>query len=149
MKKYTTIIAIVIMCIGSSAYAQKINKKLVPSLIINNFQREFPRVFDVEWKIENNTYKVEFEAGSRRQDNSVWYDDMGRILKRKVDISKKDLPTKVLYTINSQFATYKVDDVEKITDQYGTTYSLELKKKREEWKVIINEDGSIISKVID
>lgn len=149
MKKYASIIAIMIMCVASSTYAQKISKKAVPSLIINNFQKEFPRTFDVEWKMEQDAYKVEFETGVWQHDNTVWYDKSGKKLKSKCEISKKDLPKEILNTIQTQFKGYKTNDVKKITDQNETIYTLELKNLYEEWKVSFHANGTLISKIPD
>lgn len=130
-------------------FAQVINHSQVPSVIINHFQQKFIKVSDVEWEMEGENYKVDFETGTLGTDHTVWYGKTGEIIKHKQDISKSNLPQNVQKTLESNFKGYRVEDVEKITEGNTVTYNLELKSFTEEWKVVINSEGKMLNKIAD
>ncbi len=149
MKKFSLICVLSLLFSINIAFGQKIHKSSVPSLIMNSFQQEFPRAFDIEWNLEQDIYKVGFETGLRRHDNTVWYSKTGKKLKQKSEISKKSLPEKVLNSIKTNFDDYKISDIKVIKESGKEIYTLELKKIYEEWKVSIDSEGVITSKVPD
>lgn len=133
----------------TNTFAQDIPQSKVPSLVVNNFQQLFPKAFDVEWKLDGEMYKVEFETGLLNSDHDAWYNNVGKLVKHKEEISKNDLPQKVLIKINLDYSGYTIDDVEKITEGENTIYTLELKKNKEEWKLAFAPDGTVLSKIAD
>ncbi len=149
MKKTFLIGAFALSFIASSAFGQDIPQSQVPSLIVNSFQQTFSKAFDVEWELKGDLYKVEFETGLLGTDHDAWYDKTGKLVRHKEEISKSDLPQKILAKINSDFSGYRIDDVKKITEGSKVTYSLELKTFTEEWKVAFDENGNLLSKVAD
>ena len=149
MKKYFLVSLMTFLLAVNAAFAQKIHKSSVPSIIVNNFHQNFPRAYDVEWKLENELYKVEFETGLRRYDHTVWFDSLGQMKRHKEEISKSKLPAQVTQKINSDFAGYRISDVKKITERKSVLYTLEVKRFNDEWKVSIDSDGNIISKIPD
>lgn len=149
MKKIILIVSFAFTCFANTAFGQDIPQSQVPSVIVNNFQQTFPKAFDVEWELKGETYKVEFETGLLGTDHKVWYDKTGKLVRHKEDISKSDLPQKVLAKINSDYRSYFVSDVKKITEGSKVTYTLELKTFTEEWKVAFDTEGNVLSKVAD
>lgn len=131
------------------ASAQDISQSQVPSLVVNNFQQAFPKALDVEWELDGENYKVEFETGVTGKDHNTWYDKTGKLLRHKEEISKSDLPQKVLTKINTEFKSYRVIDVNKITEGDKVTYTLKLNSFTEEWKVAFDIEGNVLSKVAD
>lgn len=149
MKKTFLIGSFVLALFANTAMAQDLNKSQVPSVIVNNFQKSFPKAYDVEWELDGENYKAEFETGLLGADHDVWYNKTGAQLRHKEEISKSDLPRKVLAKINADFGSYRVDDVKKITESGKATYTLELKSLGEEWKVAFDKEGTVLSKVAD
>lgn len=150
MQKYKLLIFVSIFILSiSSLFGQKIHKKNVPSIIVNSFNQQFPRAYDVEWKMEKDVYKVEFETGLFRTDHTVWYDNSSNMIKHKAEISKRDLPDSVLNMLNDDYEGYKVSDVKMISQDGVSTYTMELKRFDEEWKVNISSDGRLLSKIPD
>lgn len=149
MKRYNLIGALILFIVPLFALGQEIHKRDVPSLIVNSFYQHFPLAYDVEWKKEQEVYKVEFETGVRRNDNSVWFDSFGKIIKHKEEISKSKLPGEVLSKLASEFKDYRVSDIKKITEKDETVYTFELKRAYEEWKVSFDKNGTLLSKVPD
>lgn len=133
----------------TTSYAQDILPSEVPSLIINNFQKSYPRAYDVEWEKKGELYKVEFENGKAGYDIDIFYDQTGKITAKKEEISKKDLPQNILSKVNAEFSGYRVEDVKKHTNGSKVTYSMELKSMTQEWKVVIDSAGTILSKYLD
>ncbi|GAL83652.1 hypothetical protein MYP_879 [Sporocytophaga myxococcoides] len=150
MNRVIIIASFTLISFAKTAFGQDIPQSQVPSVIINNFQQTFPKANDVEWELDGEHYKVDFETGLLGTDHDVWYDKTGKLTRHKEEISKSDLPQKVLKKINSEFGSYRVDDVKKITEEDNkVTYTLELKKLIEEWKVVFDSEGNLLSKLAE
>lgn len=149
MKKVYLTVSLLSAFFINNATAQDLNKSEVPSVIINSFQKTFPKVYDVEWELGGGYYKAEFETGMFGTDHDTWYDKTGRLIRHKEEISKNDLPKKVLAKIKSSFNGYRVEDVKRITENNKVTYTLELKTFTEEWKAAFDNTGNLLSKVAD
>lgn len=149
MNKTRLVALITVLLTIGTVFGHKIHKRDVPSVIINSFHKHFPRAYDVEWKMEQNIYKVEFETGLRRNDHTIWFDNLGKIVRHKEEISKNKLPTQIIKKIDTDFGGYRISDVKRISEDNSVIYTLELKRFNEEWKVSFNPDGSIISKIPD
>lgn len=148
-KRVFLIGSLALISFANTAFGQEIPQSQVPSLIVNNFQQTFPKTFDVEWELKGDLYEVEFETGLLGTDHEAWYDKTGKLVKHKEEISKSDLPQKVSAKINSEFSAYRVEDVKRITESDKVTYTLELKSFTEEWKVMFDKEGAILSKIAD
>lgn len=149
MKRVFLIGSFALVLFANTATAQDLQQSQVPSLVVNSFQKTFPKAFDVEWELDGENYKVEFETGLLGTDHDAWYNKTGKLIRHKEEISKSELPQKVLAKINSDFNGYRVEDVKKITEGDKATYTLELKTISEEWKVAFDSEGNVLSKVAD
>ncbi len=149
MKRFFLIGSFALSFFANTAWGQDIPQNQVPSLILNNFQQSFPKAFDVEWELRGENYEVEFETGLPGRDHNAWYDKTGKLSRHKEEISKSDLPGKVLAKINNDFNAYRVEDVEKITESNKAIYTLELNSFTEEWKVAFDAEGNVLSKIAD
>ncbi|MEH6307143.1 PepSY-like domain-containing protein [Olivibacter sp. CPCC 100613] len=130
-------------------FGQDIQASQVPSVVINNFHKSFSNASDVEWKLQGDLFKVEFETGFLSTDHDAWYDKGGKLIEHKEEISKNDLPSAVRTTIKKDYNNYRVDDVKKVTKGKQVVYTLELKSVREELKVAFDANGKLLSKVLD
>lgn len=148
-KKLFLITALALAFFPHTLLAQDIPQSQVPSLVLNSFQKSFPKAADIEWELKGELYKVEFETGLLGTDHDAWYDNTGKLIRHKEEISKSDLPQNVLAKINSDFNGYRVKDVKKITENNHVTYTLELKTFSEEWKVAFDSQGTMLSKIAD
>jgi|ADurb_Cas_02_Slu_FD_contig_21_1446550_length_974_multi_7_in_0_out_0_2 hypothetical protein len=149
MKRFLIATAVIVALTLSESFAQKIAKQDVPSVIVNNFSKQFSKVYDVEWEKCGDQFKVEFETGLTRVDNSAWYNLNGKMVKHELEISSTALPDKVKQTLKQQFAGFKIDDCKKIVEGQTTNYSMDAEKSNQEWKLIIDSEGKIISKIAD
>ncbi len=140
----------IIACVGltSAVVAQDLLQSDVPSVVVNNFQKAFPKVYDVEWELKGELYEVDFETGVSI-DHEAWYDKTGKLVKHKQEIAKTDLPKAVLNTLNTDFKGYRVEDAKKITEGSKVTYKLDLESTSSEWKVLLSSEGKVLSKIAD
>lgn len=149
MKKIILMSSFVLGLFTNVAFAQDIPQSQVPSVVVNSFQKEFPKAYDVEWELDGENYKVEFETGVLGTDHDVWYDKTGKSIRHIEEISKSDLPQKILAKINNDFSGYRMDDLERITDDGKTSYKVELKSFTEKWKVAFDSEGNVLNKLAD
>ncbi len=99
--------------------------------------------------MENGLYNVEFETGWNI-DHDVWYNDTGKMVKHKEDISPKDLLKSVNQTIKKEFSQYSIDDLKRITEGSEVIYKMEFESLMgQDWKVVMDDKGKILSKVTD
>jgi hypothetical protein len=147
MKIFTLIFAA--LTVLGTAQAQQIPKSQVPSIVLNNFDTQFPKATDVEWELKGALYLVDFET-NWNVDHEIWYDAAGKMTKHREEIAKNTLPAAVLSKINTEFKGYDIDEAEKVTTDNGVCYVVELDAfLKEEWEVTLDENGTIISKLPD
>ncbi|VXC14439.1 MULTISPECIES: PepSY-like domain-containing protein [Chryseobacterium] len=129
--------------------AQDIRQSEVPSIILNHFQKSFPKAADIDWEIKGNYYEVEFETGFLGDDHKILYSRDGKLVRHEEEISKSNLPKTVLASIKRSFNGYRTDDIKKITEGGKVIYNVELKNYSQEWKVIFDAQGRILQKKED
>ena len=129
-------------------FSQDIPQSQVPSLIVNNFRQAFPKVSDEEWEIKGEQYSVEFETGFFT-DHEAWFDQTGKMVKHKQDISRSDLPKVVQAKISKDFSGYRIDDIIKIKMNEVVTYTVELNNLTHEWQVVFNGQGKVLTQLAD
>ncbi|MGO3183252.1 MAG: PepSY-like domain-containing protein [Aequorivita sp.] len=126
----------------SIAMAQDLNASDVPGNLKDAFNKEYPKATDVEWEKKLDNYKVEFDLN--RQDHDVWYNASGTILKKEQEITEAELPQAIRDAIKSNYAGYRVDDVEMIWQNNSTTYEVELEKGQDEKHITFDGDAKVL-----
>ena len=124
------------------AFAQEIRTDEVPSVVLNTFKQKFPKAADVEWKLKNQLYNVEFEVG--RLDHEAWINKTGNIVKHKQDIGQYDLPKEVAGSISKNYKGFRIDDSEKIETGGKSLYKVELKTASKEEDVVFDQNGKLV-----
>ncbi len=124
--------------------AQDAVKNQIPANLSTNFQKAYPNATEVEWDLEGENYKVEFDQDN--METEIWYSKSGAIVKTEMEITENELPAAVKKTVQSKYPKYKIDEVE-ITEENGKkTYEVELEKWFEaDIKAVIAEDGTFIN----
>ncbi|QCR23155.1 PepSY-like domain-containing protein [Pontibacter sp. SGAir0037] len=149
MKKHILIIPAIVLFFSNLALAQDIPQSQVPSVILNNFKKDFPKASDVEWEKEGDLYHVEFETGWNT-DHEIWYQPSGSVSKLKEDITRKELPKEVINRINSDFKGYSLDDLERIRTGAETVYKVELSSfTKQDLEVVLDAKGSVLNQKAD
>ncbi|MAU17001.1 MAG: hypothetical protein CMH46_15845 [Muricauda sp.] len=137
------------LAIALTTQAQDIPQSQVPSVIVNEFNKQFPKATDVEWEMDGSLYNVEFEIGWNI-DHEVWYNAEGKVVKHKEDISKSELPKAVIDRIKTDFKGYSIDDLERISDNGKVVYKMELDALTlQDFDVVVDSKGKILSKIAD
>lgn len=149
MKRYISLSIIALVLGVANIFAQDIPQSQVPSLVLNSFQQKYPKAYDVEWELKGDLYKVEFEKSLLGDDVEVWFDKSGKVVRSKEEISKSELPKAVLDKIDAEFKASIIKDVEKFNENGTISYKVEIKTIREEWDVLFDEKGNILSKKLD
>ena len=148
MKKQALILG-TLLGIQFLGHGQDIGQNEVPSIILNQFNRQFPKATDIEWKLDGHQYQVEFEIGWNL-DHEIWYDPEGNIVKHKEDVAAEELSKAVVQKIDSEFKGYTLDDMERITENGKVVYRVELNSlMHQDWEVILDENGNVLSKKVD
>lgn len=133
--------------IGASA--QDIPQSQVPAVVVNSFQQKFPKAKGVDWELKAGLYEAEFETGLFGTDHEVWIQSNGKIVRHKEELAKNDLPKVVIAKVKKDFPDYRIEDVKKITEEQKITYAFEVKSRADEWKLVVDTQGSILGKIRD
>lgn len=137
-------IAAILLLTAASANAQDLMTSQVPTDLNTSFQKAYPNATDVEWEMEGENYKVEFDMG--KMDNEIWYSKDGNTIKTEMEITENDLPAAAKNTAQSKYPDYKIDEVEMTEENGKKTYEVELEKWfQEDIKLVISENGTLIS----
>lgn len=142
MKKKAIQLLVVIMMATGTIIAQDMRQSDVPSVVVNNFKKEFPKAKDVEWEMKGDVYNVEFEIGLFT-DYEAWYEASGKIIKYTQEIPNRDLPKAIKEAIKKQYDGYRVDDVKKLVENNTETYLVEIEKKKDEIILVFSADGTL------
>jgi|SRR5690554_3235446 len=128
---------------GNILLAQDLNREEVPANILEHFDLEYAQASDVEWEMKGDRYKVEFEY-DRQTDMEIWYDANGNVVREKEEWKKSKLPDAVKNAIKEEYSDYKIDDVDKITEDGKVHFKVSLDSNRDEdMEVWIDESGEV------
>ena len=142
--KTKLILAIALLFLGTtSTFAQDLTESQVPTVIVNNFKKEFPKAKDIEWQKKGGQYNVDFEIGWG-VDFEAWFSESGNLIKYKQEISEADLPQAIKDAIKKEYAGFRIDDAKKIVKNGVDTYKVELEKGQDERKLVFSKDGKVI-----
>lgn len=142
--KTIQLVAIFFLSIGT-IFAQDIKESEVPSVIVNNFKKEFPKASDIEWEMHGDLYNVEFEIGWST-DYEAWFTTSGKLVKHTEEIKKSDLPKAVTNAIETDHKGYHIDDAEKIVENGVESYKIEIEKEDHDFDVFYSANGTVIKK---
>lgn len=154
-KQFKSILfAFSVLFIGNSLFAQEISVDEVPLAVKKSFDKDFANVYDVEWehksareyrKIQQEHYNVEFEFENGK-DGEAWYSVDGKLLKKEIEISKKELPKAIISSVKKNYDGYRIENAEKIYKNGKKVYKLELENRSRDIDVFFSENGKIINK---
>lgn len=128
------------------AKAQRISEQKVPSVIVNNFKKKYPKAFDIDWEKHNKMYCVFFST-IESPSQEVWYNESMETVKHVEEIVLKQVPDKIKNVIDHNYKKFKLDDLKKITIGKSIRYLIELDSKNEELEITFNEEGEVLSKI--
>jgi Putative beta-lactamase-inhibitor-like, PepSY-like len=144
MKKSSILLVAVLL--SSLTFAQKIQDKDVPVLVVSAFKSKFPLAIKPTWELEKtNEYEVGFKLNN--EETSANFDNTGKWLETEVEIKVAALPTAVQTVLRKDFAGFKIDEASKIESMTnGKCFEAEVKKGAETFDLLFTSDGKLISK---
>lgn len=128
-------------------YAQDLKKEEVPANLISSFEKEFTNVSDVEWEKDMDNYKVEFDFN--RMEQEIWYAPNGKEIRREVEITPSQLPSKIKSLLKNKYASFEVEDVEMISISNKVTYEVEVENSNKEMVLTLDKNGKVLSERLD
>ncbi|MDR2275215.1 MAG: PepSY-like domain-containing protein [Sphingobacterium sp.] len=149
MERKMILSACILALTTMGAFAQDMLQSQVPAVVVNSFQQKFPKAKGVDWELKGGIYEAEFETGLFGTDHEVWIQSNGRIVRHKEELTKNDLPKMITAKVKKDFPGYRITDVKKITEEQKITYAFEVKSGSDEWKLVSDTQGNILTKVRD
>ena len=123
------------------SYAQdNLKEKDVPPAIQTSFKTEFPNAKDIEWKMKDGKYKVEFEVNGL--DHFAKYGTDGKLMAKGMKIRTSELPNAVATSVKNTYADRTIDDVYRV-DKDGSAFYLVKLDGDPETKVLYSADGQV------
>lgn len=146
MKKIIVLTILSLAC-SSLVLAQDIDKKDVPSVVLNAFQQKFSKAEDVEWELKRGLYEVDFEID--KYDHEVWITRTGEIVQHEQELPPSELPEVIKAAIKRDFKGYNTRKAEKLTAGDMITYKVKVENPSEKRKVKYDDNGKILENKLD
>jgi hypothetical protein len=129
------------------AYAQdNLKEKDVPPTVQTSFKTEFPNAKDVEWKMKDGKYKVEFEINGL--DHFAKYGTDGKLMAKGMKIRTSEVPNAVTTAVKNAYADRTIDDVYRVDKDGGAFYLVKLNGDPEK-KIMFSADGQEVKEKKD
>lgn len=138
------LILIAAMAISAVGCAQTKDKKEVPKVVKEAFQKEYPNT-KVKWDVEKDGFEAEFKMNGKEA--SAEYDKAGHKLATEIAIGKTEFPAKALAYIASTYPNKKIKETAKITDNKNVvTYEAEVKIDGKDSDLIFDTSGNFLKR---
>ncbi|MGC4022246.1 MAG: PepSY-like domain-containing protein [Cyclobacteriaceae bacterium] len=135
---------VIALIVATSACAQKVKEKDIPSTVKSSLQKSFPKAEKVKWSKEESNYEAEFDLN--KEETSVVIDASGNILETEVEIEVNKLPKEIVEYVKSKYNGQSIKEAARITDNKGViTYEAEVKGK----DLIFSSDGKLVKESKD
>lgn len=147
MKKLLILFVCFAFAMGVSAMNQKEEK--IPAAAKTGFAAKYPTVEKVKWSVEKpGEFEAEFKLNG--VETSVLVDAKGNVLETEAEIREAELPLLVKKAIAKDFSGYKLDEIEKATDDKGvTTFEMEAAKGKDKLEISFDSNGKLLKKKSD
>jgi len=117
----------------------------VPQNVQDAFVKKFPTAKSVKWDKENDTeWEAEFKMD--KMEYSANFMSNGTWKETEHEIAEKDIPGAVKQSLASNFAGYKIKEMEVSETAEGMVYEFEVKKGEVEMEVAIDASGEVVMK---
>jgi hypothetical protein len=139
----------VLMTTGLSLAAtaqDKLKEKDVPTAVQTSFKAAFPNAKDIEWKMKEGKYKVEFELNGN--DNIAAFGTDGKMIARGMKIRVSELPNAVSTAVKGAHANRTIDDVYRIDKDGNALYLVKLDGDPDT-KVLYTAEGQVAKEKMD
>lgn len=122
-------------------------KDETPAAAKTAFAAKYPGAQKVKWSVEKpGEFEVEFVLN--KVESSALFDGSGKFLESEVEIKAAELPQGIKATLAKDFNGFKLDEIEKSTDEKGAvTFEMEANKGKEKLVLSFDTVGKLLSKV--
>ena len=139
MKNVILFTTLAITAIGCAQFK---DKKEVPKVVKEAFQKEYPNT-KVAWDNEEDGFEAEFKLNGK--ETSVDYDKADHKLATEIEIIESELPAKALTYISTTYPNRKITETAKITgDKKVITYEVEIKIDGKDCDLIFDASGKFL-----
>ncbi len=151
MKRYFILMTLV-SGLGTFSFAQNVqhkdeeknertNQKQVPAEVKQAFASRFPGV-SANWEQENSKYEANFKQMGHEM--SAVFTKNGRMEESEMEINVKELPTRIIEYVKTNYKGRTIKEAAKITKEDGSiNYEAEVDGK----DLIFDKDGRFLKKV--
>ena len=127
------------------AKAQDLKENQVPDLVKQSFSKVYPNIKVDTWEKEAVNYEAEFHLNN--VESSTLFSEQGNFIELEQEIVLTDLPKAAIDYCHLNYKDYKLNEAAVITDVYKkATYEVELKKGKEKFDLLFDEQGNFIKK---
>ena len=123
------------------AFAQELKETDVPAAVKTSFKSAFPNAKDVDWKMMEGKYKVDFDIDGT--DHIAAFGTDGKMISKGMKIRVSELPSAVTSAVKSSYAGKDIQNVYRV-DKNGTVCYLVKLEGNPETKVMYSADGQVV-----
>jgi hypothetical protein len=128
------------------AFAQELKETDVPAAIKTSFKTAFPNAKDVDWKMKEGKYKVDFDIDGT--DHIAAFGADGKMISKGMKIRVSELPSAVTSAVKSSYAGKDIQNVYRV-DKNGTVCYLVKLEGNPETRVLYSADGQVVKEKKD
>jgi hypothetical protein len=141
-----TAVLLSVLVLHPAAAAQVVTTGRVPPAVTQAWQRRFPGVRRVEWKIKSDrNYEAEFTR--QGADIAAKFDSAGTWLETESAISRSRLPEAVRRALAARFGGHRIVETQILErrDAPHPIYEVHVENATETVKVELTADGGVVS----
>jgi putative PepSY-like beta-lactamase-inhibitor len=128
------------------AFAQDLKESDVPTPVKTSFKTAFPNAKDIDWKMKEGKYKVDFEINGT--DNMASFDADGKLISKGMKIRTSELPSAVASAVKAAYADRDIKNVYRV-DKNGTVAYLVKLDGDPDTKILYSADGQVVKEKKD
>ncbi len=133
------------LCMINTARAQDLKVTEVPDLVKQSFSKVYPNIKVDAWEKEAANYEAEFHLNN--VESSALFSEQGNFIELEQEIVLTDLPKAAIDYCHLNYKDYKLNEAAIIKDVYKrATYEVELKKGKEKFDLLFDEQGNFVKK---
>ncbi len=115
----------------------------VPAKVKAAFMKMFPEAEEIEWTLDNKTYKA--SCYNEGYYNEVLYTDDGQWIQTITYLDEMELPESLITYLEEKYSDYYLSEARLEENKEGKRYHIELTNEEEEVKkILFNEKGEAI-----
>ncbi len=118
-----------------------------PKEVQEAFSKKFSNVQSPKWEQEENEWEAEFKLNGTEL--SASFDKAGTWLETETEISKKDVPAKIIDVVNKKYEGWKLKEAEQIEKPGYKGYEIELEQGENVTEIQVSDAGVITSEKVN